>query len=64
MWIIHTDVDHLRGCLFQNERYLELTAKLLDGRTAAAAAKREKKKKDQKALSLIIRQYIQGGSRL
>ena len=52
-------------CIFypyfsQNDRYLVLTAKLLDAKAAAALAKEDGDKKGQKEATTNIRTYSQG----
>lgn len=47
-------------CIFQNETYLELTAKLLDAKEEAAQAKLEGDKAKQKDISARIRKLVLG----
>ena len=47
-------------CFSQNDRYLVLTAKLLDAKAAAALAKEDGDKKGQKEATTNIRTYSQG----
>lgn len=49
---------------YQNERYLVLTAKLLDAKAAAADAKQRGDKSAQKQATMNIRTYSQGGCRV
>ena len=45
---------------FQNEKYLELTAKLLDAKATASEAKQTGNKSKQQEMSKKIQQYSKG----